>query len=72
MLSRSLISGEGGRASLEGYEERSFEVPRRFNMWVIGNVVTLFLGMYVDIFTGAFFTYTEEYEFQMYPDDGQD
>lgn len=71
VLSRSYMGAGGGRASLEGYLDRPFEIPRSFNMWAIGNVVTLFLGLYVDVLTGAISTYPDTHEFRMYPNDGE-
>lgn len=60
-LSRSISNPPLGTATLEGYREARFEVPREFNLWTIGNVVTLGLGVPVDVLSGAFFRYPEQH-----------
>ena len=39
-----------------------FELPRDFNLWVIGNIVTLFLGVPVDVLSGAMFRLPDEHQ----------
>ncbi len=60
-LSRSVFSGVDGRAILSGYKEARFEITREFNLWALGNVVTLFLTLPVDVLSGAMFKFPEEH-----------
>src|SRR5262245_17929556 len=61
-LSRSLFGTQQGRAVLSGYQDATFEIPREFNLWALGNVVTLGLGAGVDVLTGAFLKYPEQHQ----------
>ena len=66
-LSRSFFGSERARATLTGYQTRRFRIQREFNMWTLGNVVTLFFLTPVDMLSGAIVNYPDEYEFRLYP-----
>lgn len=66
-LSRSFFNPPGGIASYPGYEEKRFEVRRDFNLWTIGNVVTLFLGVPIDVLSGALMKYQTEHQILLTP-----
>ena len=68
-LSRSLFNPARGNAVLAGYRTTSFEVPREFNLWTLGNIVTLGLGAWVDVFTGAFFMYPDQHQVLLQPEE---
>ncbi len=70
-LSRSLFGPARGLATLEGYRSKRFELPREFNLWVIGNIVTLGLGIWVDLFSGAFFTLPDEHQILLEKEEAQ-
>ena len=70
VVSRSLFGSDEARATLEGYRERRFRIGRELNMWTLANVLNLFLGVPVDVLSGAALKYPDRYGFRMYPVDG--
>lgn len=60
-LSRSFLSPDHGRAVPPGYQDANFTIAREFNLWTIGNVVTLGLGTAVDVLSGAILRYPDQH-----------